>query len=234
MVLSIALAWTCALSADLGSTARPPAPEGGWSATAPVNMHAETAYRFGFARLKLLYRDERLPFYGQIYGVESTAGFAGVVPPWTGLATPPPELDGTKVAGIHMTVDLCGWPFLCLASTTSRSVAAAPPVGWGVHTWTREEDVAFRIPWIASRCDPRNPTRCLPMHPVWVAFALDSGVLSVPAALAFAIPAIRARRRRRSGRCQHCGYPVADAAGRTCSECGEPIEWIARAQPARR
>ena len=221
VLLNVALAWACALAVDLSPLATAPALECGWSQTIPIDVHAETKYRLGFAQAKVLYRDRRLPMSGQIYAIETEGGFAAAIPSWTGLATPPSEMDGVDVAAVHTTVDLCGWPFLCLASTTSHSVAAAPPSAWGPRAWTREEDLGLRVPWIASRCDARGSTRCLPTHPVWTAFLVDSGLLSIPALHAFAFPALRARRRRLSGRCPHCAYPVANLDKEVCPECGK-------------
>ncbi len=219
VVINFAVAWTCALSADLSWQAADSTFEGGWSETSPINSLAQSNYYPGFARVSLQYLDDRVPMSYRISSGESHGGFSAAIPRWSGLSEPPSQFDGSQIASIRQEIELCGWPLLCLTSTTAHSIATVSSSA-AFPTWTRAENLGFRIPWIASRCPPRQSSRCLPVRPICSPFLINSVLFSLPAALTVVTSSFKARRRKSLGLCVRCAYPIGTAELATCPECG--------------
>jgi len=116
-----------------------------------------------------------------------------------------------------------GWPQLTMASfgfleSHGIRIELASQSGLALDQWTE----SFETP------------RIIPLRPIWPGFAINTLFYAAVCWMLFAVPGVlRRKRRRRRGRCVHCGYdlrghasadPTAPSEPSTaCPECGKPL-----------
>jgi hypothetical protein len=132
-------------------------------------------------------------------------------PPWPSwLPAIPPTGAGLVSYGARAT----GWPLKSM-----RSLSRLEEPG-GALRWSG----SLRLrPLSAYRPqDARGPQKgCVPILPVPLGFTLDTAVFGALWAVPLIVmPALRARRRARRGRCPACGYDLRAGAHERCPECG--------------
>jgi hypothetical protein len=130
----------------------------------------------------------------------------------TGLAS---LVGESKAVEIERTMD--GWPWRCQSRVFVRDGIGAKPVG---HWMLSIDTSKSANPTYAVR----SPIE-LSYMPIWSGLLLDTGFYGVLWAVPlFGLPLLRARRRRRKGRCPRCGYDLKAAFEHGCPECG----WLKR------
>jgi len=117
-------------------------------------------------------------------------------------------------------VDARGWPFLALCCTLEEMRLDRPAISRSRHLVALPlNDQSFR--------SPPFPDHFLPLKPIPLGFAIDSGIYAVVwAALLIAFARIRLARRRRRGLCVRCRYDLNHAPHDRCPECGLPTPTV--------
>jgi hypothetical protein len=101
--------------------------------------------------------------------------------------------------------------------------------GWPLSCLTGErQTIGVATQWHGLAEPPRavrelsvKPRRVLPLRPLWLGFAANTALYA--AALWLAVPGpllLRRTVRRRRGQCAACGYNLRHVEHRTCPECG--------------
>lgn len=109
-----------------------------------------------------------------------------------------------------------GWPM----RSTWASVDRSGVVRGGVlvpSSWMPADRAGMYLHWGQPQIQP-----IVPLRPYVLGTAINTAIFSVPFLLVLPIAWLRRVRRRRAGRCPHCGYDrsgLADAAA-LCPECG--------------
>lgn len=138
----------------------------------------------------------------------------------------PAEADRTGTPTSHCRVmDSAGWPMLSLwCCVKARQARMFGPLRMS-PTGCIDRSLAggVELPPGIARGPRDEPWRALPLYPLWPGFAINSLVFGCALGLVFAFgSALRRKRRRRRGLCEHCGYDLRgrrDAHDR-CPECG--------------
>ncbi len=135
--------------------------------------------------------------------------------------------EGTHFPFMHV-ISAYGWPFAAMRGdvifeTTSFRYDPIYPLvsSEGPLPYTTRGCAIVGASSIAAQS--ASEMRILPWHPLPVGFAIDTVLYAVVCRTIWIVPIrFRARLRRRSGRCQRCGYVLSTAD--RCPECGWYME----------
>ncbi|MGP1310287.1 MAG: hypothetical protein ACTS27_08835 [Phycisphaerales bacterium] len=151
-------------------------------------------------------------FYATGFGIRSASrielapGLQKSVPAWV-------RLDQQRIGTFHVGGQYAvGWPFLACSAwrgidPAKLTAGHRPPHHYPIVT----------IPFTASL--PGGREAQIPLDPMWRGLIANTAILGSPALLVF-VPAVRARRRRRKGKCPRCAYDLKHDFAHGCSECG--------------
>lgn len=138
----------------------------------------------------------------------------------------PPSPDEAMRWG-RIDTGLCGFPFRCF-----RSEAWFPATAWSPGAIVIEPEPELRgtleLGWMGGN------RLMLPLRPIWPGLVANVLFWSAATWAAFAIPrSLRARSRRKRGRCIACNHPLAGSSA--CPECGglgaDPVRLHPLSQP---
>ena len=109
-----------------------------------------------------------------------------------------------------------GWPW-----PTMRSLVRVDPIT-RVARWSGKLRLRPESYYSARRLNLQDPeSGCVPLLPVPLGFTVSTLMWGAPVFALLSAPGfLRARFRRRRGRCTGCGYDLLGSAGATCPECG--------------
>ncbi|HRQ72074.1 MAG TPA: hypothetical protein PLU35_03505 [Phycisphaerales bacterium] len=139
---------------------------------------------------------------------------------WFRIREPPPSW-GTLARGRVGPESMIGsdtsygWPLPCLWYSIHGDLAGNTIVN---------ERLIGGLPVIGVPTSRVRDFRALPLRPLWPGLALNAAAWSAVWLVLLTAPgAIRRRRRRARGLCEHCGYDLAGCTGPACPECG--VAW---------
>jgi hypothetical protein len=129
------------------------------------------------------------------------------VPSWSNVFDPPRPFPYRYL----YCEDARGWPMCALRLETEVRSWSVTPANVETHNgivlW---ENPAYAVDRIA-----------LPLRPIWSGFIVDTLLFGVVAfVLLFGPGMLRRQARRRTGRCECCGYDLRGNTNDQCPECG--------------
>ena len=151
-----------------------------------------------------------------------------LLPSFADLAEPLDEFRAGAKAGLNRVIEnravyACGWPVRSLWCDLYR--VHGPQV---LGALTRTPGHGF-FETSLPRWQAMIP-RVLPWQPIWIGFAVDTGIFALVLWLLVRGPFVaRQLLRIKRGRCPVCGYPAGGAP--QCTECGQGRPRRARAMP---
>ena len=133
--------------------------------------------------------------------------------PWWATNLWPPVSPASSQHSHQRLAFGCGWPMIGL---WMRASSDSP---------MEQKTIPIRY-WHAILIDPldlNQPSRALPLRPLWPGFAINTMFYGAILWLLFAAPgSVRRRIRARRGQCPACAYPVGSSD--VCTECGKPVK----------
>ena len=214
LVVSVAVAWGCAVTIDVDSPAR--SEQRTITVTAPREIWIVATQSRAGAKIVISRR------HRYDTEVKAVSGFSvppeDLVPSWSQLQRPPHRFEDRSCHGVSQVVDSRGWPLRMLWSepvTTywcDTTTHQSNPVAGGIATSLRE--------WNSLYGDvfPRT----LPLRPIWSGISVNTVLY---AAILWVLSGgpffLRRRLRLRRGLCPSCAYPMG--ASPTCTECGKTL-----------
>jgi hypothetical protein len=225
VVVNLAVAWGCAIFADLASGSSP-----AWRARSkhyPASFRSEPffgASRWQTAVAERVYVYRRSPDSSMIergLSEPSPEGETRVedwIPAWSlpfFCRLDPDAPEGRD----YWTADATGWPRLCLFGGIEQFYPASINEPEPLLTW-------YAYPLAAPSSNAPLGVKMLPLHPIWPGFLLNTLFYAVLLWLLICGPfVVRRTIRARRGLSPKCAYPVGES--NTCTECGTAL-------PARR
>lgn len=209
LVTTVAVAWACAIRADVQGAPRLNS-RSGLGMTEYFSPEQGTAWVFSAARTSGLMQITAInhgPHPGDGSGsvAADRVAYRGEVPAWSTMR----RGDSIGIFNAIFIEEAAGWPMLAMAQRHRFGQQPGPA--------TVDVD-GLHLPPDLRRFGPGH---YLPLRLIWPGTLIDSAIFGWFYFAIFAFPGIVVRsRRKRRGACPRCGYDLSGAQHDKCPECG--------------